>query len=200
MQPFLPWLVVPAAWLLGGVSPGYWLVRLRTGADVRTQGSGATGATNASRVLGGGGFALVLLLDAIKGAIAAFRRQVRGARRRLGICRGSRRRRRPCVACATGFPGRPGFGPLLGAWLVLARSRLAVASCWRRGVGPAPEKGLLRARRRPAPAGGDLARDPQPRRSRLHGGGVCHHHLCPPRTFLLAVRPSGSSVTRSSPS
>jgi hypothetical protein len=42
----LPWLLLPDAQLLGGLSPGYWLVRLRTGTGVRTQCSGPTGATN----------------------------------------------------------------------------------------------------------------------------------------------------------
>ena len=74
----LVWLILPAAYLLGGVSPGYWLVRLRTGEDVRTQGSGATGATNSARLLGRGGFALVLALDAVKGAIAVLSARLAG--------------------------------------------------------------------------------------------------------------------------
>lgn len=62
-------LVAAAAYLLGGLSPGYWLVKRRTGADVRAQGTGVTGATNAGRVLGRNGFILVAALDAAKGAI-----------------------------------------------------------------------------------------------------------------------------------
>lgn len=68
-----PWLVpalLIAAYLLGGLSPGWWLVRRKTGVDLRAQGSGVTGATNAGRVLGPRGFALVLGLDAAKGALA----------------------------------------------------------------------------------------------------------------------------------
>lgn len=127
MQSFLPWLVVPAAWLLGGVSPGYWLVRLRTGADVRTQGSGATGATNASRVLGGGGFALVLLLDAIKGAIAAFGAKFAGLSGGWEFAAAAAVVGGHVWPVQLGFRGGRGFGPLLGAWLALAP--LAIGGC-----------------------------------------------------------------------
>ncbi len=63
-------LVLLLSYALGCVSPGWWLVRRRTGGDLRASGSGATGATNAARVLGRGGFALVLALDAAKAALA----------------------------------------------------------------------------------------------------------------------------------
>jgi acyl phosphate:glycerol-3-phosphate acyltransferase len=62
-------LVAAGAYLLGGLSPGHWLVKRRAGIDVRTQGTGVTGATNAGRVLGRGGFVLVAALDAAKGAL-----------------------------------------------------------------------------------------------------------------------------------
>ncbi|MEO6245920.1 MAG: glycerol-3-phosphate acyltransferase [Opitutaceae bacterium] len=123
----LPWLVVPAAYLLGGVSPGYWLVRLRTGEDVRTRGSGTTGATNAARVLGGGGFALVLALDAAKGALAAI------VARWAGLEGGWEFAAALAVVVGhvwpvlLGFRGGKGLGPLLGAWLVLAP--LAIGAC-----------------------------------------------------------------------
>lgn len=61
-------LVAAGAYFLGGLSPGHWLVKRRTGTDVRAQGSGVTGATNAGRILGRGGFALIAALDAAKGA------------------------------------------------------------------------------------------------------------------------------------
>lgn len=123
----LPWLVLPAAYLLGGVSPGYWLVRLRTGADVRKLGSGATGATNAARVLGGGGFALVLLLDAAKGALAAL------VARHAGLADGWEFAAALAVVAGhvwpvqLGFHGGKGLGPLLGAWLALAP--FAISGC-----------------------------------------------------------------------
>lgn len=56
---------------VGCLNAGYYLVRARRGVDLRDQHSGNAGATNAGRVLGGSGFALVLALDAVKGAAAA---------------------------------------------------------------------------------------------------------------------------------
>lgn len=127
MKDLLPWLTVPAAWLLGGVSPGYWLVRLRTGGDVRAQGSGATGATNAARVLGGGGFALVLLLDAVKGAVAAFGAKLAGLGGGWEFAAAAAVVAGHVWPVQLGFKGGRGFGPLLGAWLALAP--LAIGSC-----------------------------------------------------------------------
>jgi glycerol-3-phosphate acyltransferase PlsY len=123
----LAWLVLPAAYLVGGVSPGYWLVRLRTGADVRTQGSGATGATNAARLLGRGGFALVLALDAAKGALVV------ALARFAGFTDGWEFAAAAAVVAGhvwplqLGFRGGRGLGPLLGAWLVLAPG--AIGAC-----------------------------------------------------------------------
>jgi glycerol-3-phosphate acyltransferase PlsY len=123
----LPWLVIPGAYLLGGVSPGYWLVRMRTGTDVRTQGSGATGATNAARSLGTQGFVMVMLLDTLKGAAAA------ALARPAGLSAGWEFAAAAAVVAGhiwpvqLGFRGGRGFSPLLGAWLVLAP--LAIGIC-----------------------------------------------------------------------
>ena len=123
----LPWLVIPGAYLLGGVSPGYWLVRMRTGTDVRTQGSGATGATNVARTLGSRGFILVMLLDTLKGAIAAI------LARTFGLTGGWEFAAAAAVVgghiwpVQLGFRGGRGLSPLLGAWLVLAP--VAIGAC-----------------------------------------------------------------------
>jgi glycerol-3-phosphate acyltransferase PlsY len=64
-------LLVLAGYLLGSIPFGYWLPRLVAGVDIRTLGSGNTGATNVWRTLG---FKLglgVALLDIGKGAAAA---------------------------------------------------------------------------------------------------------------------------------
>lgn len=56
------------AYLIGSISTGYIIVKLKTNQDIRTIGSGSTGATNVKRVLGKKWFFIVLLLDAFKGA------------------------------------------------------------------------------------------------------------------------------------
>lgn len=63
-------IVILAAYLLGCVQTGYYLVWSLTGQDLRRMGSGGTGARNAGRVLGRKGFALTLLGDTAKGALA----------------------------------------------------------------------------------------------------------------------------------
>lgn len=60
------------AYFLGCLATGYYLVRLRRDQDIREIGSGSTGARNVGRVLGKGGFALTILGDFGKGALAVF--------------------------------------------------------------------------------------------------------------------------------
>ncbi|MDX2182777.1 MAG: glycerol-3-phosphate acyltransferase [Gemmatimonadaceae bacterium] len=59
-----------AAYCLGCVNAAFYVVRAARGADIRDLGSGNAGATNAGRVLGPPGFALVFALDAAKGVLA----------------------------------------------------------------------------------------------------------------------------------
>lgn len=61
--------VLLVAYLIGSISTGYLIVKAKTGQDIRTVGSGSTGATNVKRVLGKKWFFIVLLLDAFKGAL-----------------------------------------------------------------------------------------------------------------------------------
>ena len=61
--------VVLGAYVIGSIPTGYIVVKLFTGQDIRTIGSGSTGATNVKRVLGKKWFFIVLLLDAFKGAL-----------------------------------------------------------------------------------------------------------------------------------
>ena len=65
-----PLVVICVAYLLGSIPFGYLLVRLKKGDDVRTTGSGGTGATNVSRRAGKAAGVLTLALDALKGAAA----------------------------------------------------------------------------------------------------------------------------------
>ena len=59
---------VVAAYLIGSIPTGYLIVKAKTNQDIRTIGSGSTGATNVKRVLGKKWFFIVMILDAIKGA------------------------------------------------------------------------------------------------------------------------------------
>ena len=62
-------LVIIASYLIGSIPTGYLIVKGMTGQDIRTIGSGSTGATNVKRVLGKKWFFIVMLLDAFKGAL-----------------------------------------------------------------------------------------------------------------------------------
>lgn len=62
-------LVLVVAFFLGGIPWGLILVRAFAGKDIRTIGSGKTGATNVLRVLGWAGFAAAVVLDILKGII-----------------------------------------------------------------------------------------------------------------------------------
>lgn len=57
------------AYLIGSIPTGYLIVKIKTDEDIRTIGSGSTGATNVKRVLGKNWFFIVMFIDAIKGAI-----------------------------------------------------------------------------------------------------------------------------------
>lgn len=69
-----------AAYVIGSIPTGYLLVKARTGADLRREGSGSTGATNAGRYMkklkGDNAarkmFFAVMCADIIKGALPVF--------------------------------------------------------------------------------------------------------------------------------
>jgi len=63
-------LIALFCYLVGGLPTAYLLMKYMTGKDIRTVGSGNSGATNAGRFLGLPGFATVLLLDALKAYMA----------------------------------------------------------------------------------------------------------------------------------
>lgn len=62
-------LTLVIAYIIGSIPTGYLIVKTKTGDDIRTIGSGSTGATNVKRVLGKKWFFITLLLDAFKGAL-----------------------------------------------------------------------------------------------------------------------------------
>ena len=68
----IPLAVVGIAYLLGAIPFGYLLVRWKTGADVRSAGSGNIGATNVMRTTGRAAGVATLLLDIAKGYVAVW--------------------------------------------------------------------------------------------------------------------------------
>lgn len=62
-------IVSVVAYLVGSIPTGYIVVKLFTGQDIRTIGSGSTGATNVKRVMGKKWFFTVMILDALKGIL-----------------------------------------------------------------------------------------------------------------------------------
>src|SRR5690349_12023468 len=65
-------LVLAVAYLVGGIPFGYLIVRLKTGRDVRSLGSGNIGATNVLRTTGRAVAVITLLLDIAKGYAAVW--------------------------------------------------------------------------------------------------------------------------------
>ena len=65
-------LILALAYLLGSIPFGYLLVKLKSGDDIRTVGSGGTGVTNVSRKAGKAVGIATLILDALKGAAAVW--------------------------------------------------------------------------------------------------------------------------------
>ena len=71
----LPYILLAllAAYLLGSIPTALWVGRRLFGlADIRAHGSGNAGATNTFRVLGPKAGSAVLLVDALKGFVAAY--------------------------------------------------------------------------------------------------------------------------------
>jgi acyl phosphate:glycerol-3-phosphate acyltransferase len=66
------WWLAIAAYLLGSIPCGYLVARHIGQHDIRSTGSGSTGATNVARLLGPAAGAMTLLLDAAKGFFAAW--------------------------------------------------------------------------------------------------------------------------------
>jgi glycerol-3-phosphate acyltransferase PlsY len=62
--------IIVAGYLLGCFTTGYYLVKWKTGQDIRVLGSGNIGARNVGRMLGKSGFFLTSLGDGLKGLLA----------------------------------------------------------------------------------------------------------------------------------
>ncbi|MGL5751979.1 MAG: glycerol-3-phosphate 1-O-acyltransferase PlsY [Paraclostridium sp.] len=65
-------IIVVVAYLLGNISTSYIIAKRMLGVDIRTQGSGNAGSTNALRVLGKKAGAMTFIGDLLKGMLAVF--------------------------------------------------------------------------------------------------------------------------------
>jgi glycerol-3-phosphate acyltransferase PlsY len=63
-------LCAVVAYVLGCLATGYYLVRIRTGRDIRSMESGNIGARNVGRILGKSGFFITFIGDLAKGVLA----------------------------------------------------------------------------------------------------------------------------------
>jgi glycerol-3-phosphate acyltransferase PlsY len=70
MTLLLPPLLLFTGYLLGSIPSGWLAGRWLAGIDIRTHGSGSTGATNVLRVVGKGPALVVFLVDVLKGTLA----------------------------------------------------------------------------------------------------------------------------------
>jgi glycerol-3-phosphate acyltransferase PlsY len=136
-QPSLSWipalsLGVALGFLLGSVPFGFLWVKLRTGEDVRSFGSGNVGATNVGRVLGRKAGLGVLLADALKGLVAVLLAAPIGA----AVSAGAAAPAAAAVGAVAGhcyspwLRGRGGKGvaTMFGAFAVLAPVCAAIAA------------------------------------------------------------------------
>jgi len=108
-------VAIVVSYLLGCIATAYYLVRLRTGQDVRQLGSGTVGGRNAGRVLGASGFVLVSIGDALKGLLAVLFARLIGVDEWslvlviLAVLSGH------IWPAQLGFQGGKGFATLMGA-------------------------------------------------------------------------------------
>jgi glycerol-3-phosphate acyltransferase PlsY len=129
-RPRLNWpatALVAAGYLLGSVSFALWLVRWRTGTDIRDSGSGNAGATNVLRAHGKGLAIAVALLDVAKGAAAVFLVRLVTADPAYAAAAGFAAILGHVFPVFSGFRGGKGVATAVGAFLALAP--LAMAAC-----------------------------------------------------------------------
>jgi acyl phosphate:glycerol-3-phosphate acyltransferase len=117
------------AYLIGGLPFGYWFVRLSSGKDIRTMGSGNIGATNVHRIAGGKAGAIVLILDICKGFLAVLLADLLTHHSALGLALSTVAvMLGHCYPVFLGFKGGKAVACFIGAFLYLAPLALAVAA------------------------------------------------------------------------
>lgn len=111
---------VGASYLIGSISFAVLLVRIRTGADIRSEGSGNAGATNVARSHGKGLGLAVAALDIAKGAAAVLLVRLATADPRYAAGAAFAVILGHVFPVFYGFRGGKGVATALGAFLALA--------------------------------------------------------------------------------
>lgn len=120
----MAWVVL-SGYLLGSIPFPLIISRLVAGLDLRDHGTGNMGARNASRLLGKGWSLVILLLDAIKGASAAWLGAALAGEPLLGGAAAVAGHIWPLFA---GFRGGKGLAASLGALALANPPLLAVTA------------------------------------------------------------------------
>jgi glycerol-3-phosphate acyltransferase PlsY len=107
------------SYLLGAVPSGYLLYRLRARGDIRSQGSGNTGATNVLRLQGWKAALPVALFDVLKGALPPFLALRLFQDEKLALASAFLAVLGHCYPAYIGFRGGKGVATTIGALLVL---------------------------------------------------------------------------------
>jgi glycerol-3-phosphate acyltransferase PlsY len=117
------------AYLLGGLPFGYWFVRLTSGRDIRTMGSGNIGATNVQRSMGTKAGIVVLILDILKGFLAVWLAALltHGAPAALALAAVAVMLGH-CYPVFLGFKGGKAVACFVGAFLYLAPLALLITT------------------------------------------------------------------------
>lgn len=126
MNPLAALLVV-ASYLLGSLSFAVLLVRLRTGRDIREEGSGNAGATNVLRSYGKGLGLAVAVLDVLKGTAAVLLVRLVTADPRYAAAAGFAAVLGHVFPIFYGFRGGKGVATAVGAFLALAPEAMLVS-------------------------------------------------------------------------
>ncbi|TVP55300.1 MAG: glycerol-3-phosphate acyltransferase, partial [Gemmatimonadales bacterium] len=129
----IPLLLVLAAYLLGATPTSFWVGRAISGRDLRREGSGNLGATNALRVLGWKAALPVLVVDLAKGwaPVALFPLIDGSAAPWLALLYGAATIIGHVYSFWVGFRGGKGVATSAGVFLALAPwALLAAFAVW----------------------------------------------------------------------
>jgi glycerol-3-phosphate acyltransferase PlsY len=119
-------LLVIAAYVVGSIPFGVLIARLR-GVEIQDHGSGNIGATNVTRVLGPVMGAIVLVLDAAKGALPTWFALTNVGDPWIVIATGAAAILGHCFSPFLDFKGGKGVATALGVFLVLCPDLVGIS-------------------------------------------------------------------------